>query len=54
MFTSIKTPWQLAGVMLFLVLVYLLLTNSKGAVSLLGGATRGWIGILRTLQGRNG
>lgn len=52
MFTSIKSAWGALGVMLFLIALYLVLNNSKGAVSLTNSATSGGVRIFRTLQGR--
>lgn len=52
MFTSIKNVWQLLGVTLALVALYLVLTNSTGFARLIGAATTGWSGVLKTLQGR--
>lgn len=52
MFTSIKNLWQLAGVMLALVALYLVLTNSGGTAKVLSAAGGSWNSVLRTLQGR--
>ena len=52
MFTSIRSIYGALGVMLFLIALYLLLNNSKGATALISSSTKGTNTIFRTLQGR--
>jgi len=52
-FTNIKTPLQFFGIGLFLVLVYLLVTNADGVKKISTSFWQGINGTYRTLQGRN-
>lgn len=52
MFTNIRSAYGVIGVMLFLIALYLLLTNSRGAARLASSVTGGGNQIFRTLQGR--
>lgn len=52
MFTNIRSAWGFAGVVLFLIALYLLLNNSKGATSLANSFFSGSTKFARTLQGR--
>lgn len=52
MFTSIRNAYGALGVMLFLIAIYLVLNNSKGAQTLITSSTNGGVKVFRTLQGR--
>lgn len=52
MFTNIRTAYGAIGVMLFLIALYLVLVNSRGAERLISSTTNGGSKLFRTLQGR--
>lgn len=52
MFTSIRSIYGAIGVVLFLIALYLVLNNSKGASSLLTSTGNTANALAKTLQGR--
>lgn len=52
MFTNIRNAYGVIGVMLFLIALYLVLVNSRGAARVIDSTTSGSSRLFRTLQGR--
>lgn len=53
MFTKVKSAYQVIGVMLFLIAMYLVLSNDRGAQKLIDSVFGGGTTLARTLQGRD-
>jgi hypothetical protein len=49
---NVKSGWGAYGVMLGLIALYLVLTNSPGFVSIIRATAAANVSIFRTLQGR--
>lgn len=52
MFANVKSAWGFVGVGLFLVAMYLVLTNGTNAAKVINAAGANLAGIYKTLQGR--
>ncbi len=52
MFTGVRSVYGVIGVMLFLIAIYLVLTNANGVQTLVSNVSSGGVALTEALQGR--